>query len=203
MPASERERMERHLRLSVDRMPARDALYTLSPSNDSTIAIEVFKTGMMRRKKHILFFETFNGTLHYAADEPQASSVDILVDARSVLCRDTWLSKKKQEQVTAYARHQALEADQYPDIRFSSTRIATKELRGFVAEGELKIRGVGRMMKVNVVLSPMKRDRFQVDGDATVCLSDFGIKPPSRLFGLAGTNDQALVRFLLWATPAP
>ncbi|MBV9441749.1 MAG: YceI family protein [Acidobacteriaceae bacterium] len=184
-------------------MTAADALYTLSPSNDSTLAIEVFKTGWLRRKKHILFFERFNGTLHYSADEPQRSSIEMLIDARSVLCRDAWLRRKQQEQVTQYARHEALEADRYPDIRFSSARIGAKELRGFVVEGELKIRGISRIVKVNVVLSPLKRDRFQVDGDVTLCLSDFGIKPPSRLLGLIGTKDQALVRLLLWATPAP
>lgn len=179
-----------------------EVLYTISPSNDSTLAIEVFKTGLLRKKKHILFFEKFNGTLRYSPDQPERSAVEIMVDARSVLCRDKWLKSKKQQHVTQYARHEALAADEYPDIRFSSSRISRKPLRGFIVEGELKIRGIGRIIKVNVVLNPMKHDRFQVDGDTTVCLSDFGIKPRSSMFGLAGTNNQALVRLLLWATPA-
>ncbi len=91
----------------------------------------------------------------------------------------------------------------HPEIRFASTRISPKALRGFVVEGVLKIRGVGRTVKVNVVLNPMKHDRFQVDGDASLLLSDFGIQPPSSLLGLIGTKDEALVRLLLWATASP
>jgi len=47
-------------------MPLREALYTILPSNDSTLAIELFKSGLMRRKKHTLFFENFSGELSYA-----------------------------------------------------------------------------------------------------------------------------------------
>lgn len=194
--------MERQLRLPVSYMSAAEVLYTISPSNDSTLAIELSKTGLMRRKKHILFFENFSGSLRYAPHHPESSRIEILIDARSVVCRDRWLKDKRQQRVTAYARDEGLEADRHPDIRFSSTRIGLKKLRGFVVEGELRIRGISRIVKVNVVLSPRKQDRFQVDGDTSICLSDFGIKPPSAMFGLIGTKDEGLVRLLLWATPA-
>lgn len=183
-------------------MPFREALYTILPSSDSTLAIEIFKTRLMRGKKHILFFENFKGELCYCPDRPEASRVDLMIDAASVVCRDKWLKKRKQELVTKYARNERLSADHHPEIRFASSRIAPKPLRGFVVEGVLTVRGVGRSVKVNIVLSPMKYDRFQIDGDATVRLSDFGVKPPSSMLGLIGTKDEALVRLLLWATPA-
>ena len=182
-------------------MPAAEVLYTISPSNDSTLAIELFKTGLMRHKKHILFFENFSGNLRYTPQHPESSRVDVRIDARSIMCRDSWLKSKAQQRVTNYARHEALSADRHPEIRFASTRICSKPLRGFVVEGELKIRGVGRIVKVNVVLTPGKEDRFQVDGDTTIHLSDFGIERPSALLGLIGTKDEALIRLLLWATP--
>jgi polyisoprenoid-binding protein YceI len=182
-------------------MPGSEILHTIAPSNDSTIALEVFKTGLLRRRKHILFFEKFDGELHYSPVCPEASRVAIHVDTHSLVCRDRWLKPKKQEAVGRYARDQALEADRHPEIRFSSTRIASKLLRGFVVEGVLNIRNITRVVKVNIVLTPMKNDRFQIDGDATLCLSDFGVKPPAGFWGLAGTKDEALVRLLLWATP--
>ena len=183
-------------------MPAAEALFTISPSSDSTIAIEVLKTGLMRHKKHILFFENFSGTLRYVPASPQSSQVDLCVDADAVVCRDQWLRAGKQRLVTKYAREHGLAAQQYPEIRFSSTRICSKPLRGFVTEGELKIRGTSRIVKVNVVFSPKNQNRFQVDGDATIRLSDFGIERPTSLFGLIGTKDEALIRLLLWAIPA-
>jgi len=182
-------------------MSAAEVLYTISPSNDSTLAIEVFKTGLMRRKKHILFFENFLGHLRYTPYHPESSRVDLTVDSRSLVCRDSWLKSKKQQHVTRYARDEALSANHHPEIRFSSTRICSKPLRGFVVEGELKIRGVGRIVKVNLVLSPRSQDRFQLDGDTTIRLSDFGIARPASLLGLIRTKDEALIRLLLWAAP--
>lgn len=183
-------------------MPDREALYTISPSSDSTLAIEIWKTGLQRKKKHVLFFEQFSGTLHYSQDEPEKSTVAILIGARSVVCRDNWLKEKKQRQVTNYARQEGLAADRHPDIRFSSRQIRPKALRGFVVEGDLNLRGISRVVQVNVVLNPRKHDTIQIDGDATIRLSDFGMNLPSSLFGLIGTKDEALIRILLWATPA-
>jgi len=180
-------------------MSAWQTVFTISPSNDSTIALEIFKTGLMRRKRHILFFDNFAGELSYVHDHPESSRLQISIDALSVTCRDQWLNQKQQRMVTAYARDHALAVDRYPEIRFASTRISAKPLRGFVVEGVLNLRGTGRNVRVNVVLNPMKRGRFQIDGDATLRLTDFGITPPSMWFGLAGTKDEALLRLLLWA----
>lgn len=183
-------------------MPLREVLYTILPSNDSTLAIELFKSGLMRRKKHTLFFENFSGELSYVPDRPEASRMNLTIDVRSVTCRDKWLSQKKQLLVTRYARNEALSADRHPEIRFASTRISPKPLRGFVVEGVLKVCEIGRTLKANIVLNPMKNDRFQIDGDASFCLSDFGIKLPSSMLGLIGTKDEGLVHLLLWASPA-
>lgn len=180
-------------------MSAWQTVYTISPSADSTLALEVSKTGLMRRRKHMLFFENFAGELSYVPEHPESSRLDLSIDAPSVVCRDQWLKPKQQQMVTSYARNEALAAGRHPEIRFTSTRISAKALRGFVVEGVLNLRGIGRNVRVNVVLSPLKRGRFQIDGDATLLLSDFGIAPPSMLFGLIGTQDDTLLRLLLWA----
>jgi len=180
-------------------MSAWQTVYTISPSNDSTLALEIFKTGLMRGKKHMLFFENFAGELSYVREHPESSRLDISIDALSVTCRDQWLKPKQQQMVTKFAL-EALAADRYPEIRFASTRILAKPLRGYVVEGVLTLRGTGRNVRVNVVLNLMKRGRFQIDGDATLRLSDFSITPPSMLLGLIGTKDEALLRLLLWAT---
>ena len=175
-------------------------IYTISPSIDSTIALEIEKTGLLRGKKHQLLFEKFQGELCYVPGYPESSRLDMIIDAASVVCRDKWLKPKQQAQVTSYARREALDAVRHPEIRFASNRISAKPLRGFVVDGVLTLRGVGRNVRVNVVLNPMKNNRFQVDGDGTVRLSDFGIKPPSSLLGLIGSKDDSLLRLLLWAT---
>jgi polyisoprenoid-binding protein YceI len=181
-------------------MPDWRTIYTIAPSVDSTVALEIEKTGWMRGKKHLLFFEDFRGELCYVPESPEASRLEMKIEANSVVCRDRWLSARLQAQVTSFARRDALDAERHPEIRFASTRVSAKPLRGFVIAGVLTLRGIGRNVRVNVVIGPMKKGRFQVDGDAALKLTDFGIKPPSHLLGLAGTKDEALLRLLLWAT---
>ncbi|MBV9767751.1 MAG: YceI family protein [Acidobacteriaceae bacterium] len=183
-------------------MPLGEVLYTILPSPDSTLAIELLNRRFFKQNKHILSFENFRGELSYVADRPEASKVNLMIEAASVTCRDKSLNKKKQALLTRYAKEEGLSVAHHPEIRFASTRISPKPLRGFVVEGVLTVRGIGRVVKLNIVLNPMKYDRFQIDGDTSVRLSDFGAKPPSSLFGLIATKDEALVRLLLWATPA-
>jgi len=177
-----------------------DILQTISASNDSTVAVEVFKTGLLRKRRNILFFERFSGELCYSPERPESSHVALSIDAKSVVCRDKWLKPKKQRRIADYARNIALAADKHPEIRFSSTRMAAKPLRGFVAECELSLRGVTRPAAVNVVFSPMSHGRLQIDADTQIRLTDFGIELPTSLFGLIGTKNEAMVHLLLWAT---
>ncbi len=181
-------------------MPDWQTIYTISPSIDSTLALEVFKTGLKRGKKHMLFFENFRGELSYINERPESSRLDLMVDANSVLCRDAWLRPKQRKAVMSFAKTKALDVAHHPEIRFASSRVSAKPLRGFVVEGVLAIRGITRNIRANIVLTAMSRGRFQIDGDAPFRLSDFGIHPPSSLFGLVGTQDEALLRLLLWAT---
>ncbi len=172
--------------------------YTISASDDSTIAVEVFKTRMMRKRKHLLFFQNFSGKFLHSCDQPEASRLSLTIDAKSVVCRDQWLKARQQRRVTEYARNLALAADRHPEIQFSSSRVATKPLRGFTVEGVLNVCGVTRVLRLNLVLSPRSNARLQLDADASIRLTDFGIEPPSSRFGLVGTRDEALIHLLLW-----
>lgn len=183
-------------------MPASEILYTVSPSNDSAVSIEVIKTGLLSRRKHLFCFESFEGQLYYLPDRREPSRISLCLHTGSLICRDRSLRPKKQEAVGRYAREKLLAASHYPEIRFSSRDISAKPLRGFAVEGALDVCDVTRSAKVNLVFNATRSDRLQIDGDAILRFSDFGRKAPSALLGLIGTKDEVLVRLLLWATPA-
>lgn len=176
--------------------------YTISPSEDSTVAVEIFKTGLMRKRRYHLFFEDFAGEFFFPTEAPESARLDLTVDANSVICRDGWLKARKQRQITEFARDQALAAGQHPEIQFSSNRIAPKPLRGFVVEGVLKVCGITRVVRANMIVSPRTDGRLQLDADSSIRLTDFGIKPPYSHLGLAGTRDEAVLHLLLWARSA-
>jgi polyisoprenoid-binding protein YceI len=182
-------------------MPDRANFYTISPSADSTLALELSKTGLSRRQTHLLFFEKFSGEMCFAEDALAAFKLTLVIDADSLVCRDAGLSEKKRAAITQFARHSALATNAHPEIRFTSHSIRAKPLRGFVVEGALQIRGTARTVEVSLVLSPRHKDSLQLDGDATLRLSHFALPRPSALFGLLGTKDEAAIRILLWAIP--
>jgi polyisoprenoid-binding protein YceI len=182
-------------------MPNLATSYTITPSHDSTLAIEVYKTGLRRSKKHILFFEKFNGEMRFAENDPGAFEITLTIDAKSAVCRDAWLNERKRRAVAEFASKDALAADTHAEIRFTSNSLRAKAMRGFVVEGVLQIRDTAHVLRVSAVLGPMRKDCLQIDGDATLRLSDFGLPRPSALFGLIGTKDEAALRLLLWATP--
>jgi polyisoprenoid-binding protein YceI len=181
-------------------MLTEQTFYTILPSNDSTLAVEVYKTGLMKRKKHLLFFEQFRGELRYVPEHPETSQVKMTIDVASLVCRDKWLKAKRQEEVSRYTRKEVLAADQYPHIAFASNRVTTKRIRGFAVEGVLSIRNMTRAVNLNLVVNQTKPETLQIDGDAVFRMSEFGIRQPSSLFGLVGTKDEVLIRLLLWAT---
>jgi polyisoprenoid-binding protein YceI len=162
------------------------------------IAVEIWKTAFTKKRKHVIVFDEFQGELRVASEQARVSAFGLTVNAGSAICWDKWLSARRRKRVTSYAREVALAAQQYPNLQFASARVSTKQLRGCAIEGQLKVRDVSRMVKVNAVLNQVK-DGFQIDGDSTLRLSQFGINPPRRFFGLVRVQDEVLVRILLWA----
>jgi len=190
----------KRLNLDSDIMPEFPTVYTISPSTESTVAVEVLLTGLLgRKKKHTLSFENFNGQIRFAANDPAASHLLLTVDARSLVCRDAGFTEKQRRTIAEFAREQALEAERYPEIRYTSTCIRAKPLRGFVVAGILQIRGTTREVRINMAWSPKRNNQFQLDGDGAVRLSDFDLPRPSQKCGLIKTADEAMIHLLLWA----
>lgn len=179
-------------------MPEFANAYTISPSEDSTVAVEVLRSGLLGgKKRHLLFFPNFSGEMYCAGNDFVDSRIVLTVDASTVICRDAWMSEKKRQ---AIAHDVTVIVS--PTIGFTSTSVRAKALRGFVITGVLQIRGTSRELKINMSISPARTNGFQLDGDATFKLTDFHLPRPSKLFGLIGTKDEVVLHTRLWAVPA-
>ncbi len=178
-------------------MPARYSVYTISPSPDSTLAVEIRETGLLKRK-HIFIFERYNGTLAYDPEQPLETKLKLEVEADSLVCRDSQAGPKKRKRLTRFALHEALGAQSHPTLRFESQRFTAKPLRGFIFEGALNFRGIDRSIKANIGFGVEKKGRLQIDADASVRLDDFELRRPSSLFGLIRTEDEVILHALFW-----
>lgn len=172
--------------------------YAIRPTSESSFAVEVFKTGLLRRKKHIFFFGRYDGKLEYDFEHPERSNAEIRVDATSAVCRDEWISAEKRKDVLRVAKQEMLASNEHPHIVFSSREIRRKAQHRFEVDGTLTIRGIAKPVTLNVASVPVGKERFELDITARIKMTDYGLKPPSSMLGLIGTKDEMRVRCLLF-----
>ncbi len=181
-------------------MPEATTQYSIRPSPESTFTLEVFKTGLMAGKKHLLFFEQYEGEIDYNTQRVEDSKVRFTVQAGSVTCKDTWVKREDRKKIVDFAINEMMAASQYPQLTFVSTRIVTKSKGMYEIQGDLTVRGISKPIVFQAAVKPVSDGlRLEIDGDARISHKDYGLKPVSKFGGIIGTKDQMLVRFLVWA----
>jgi len=174
-------------------------VYTIRPAAESTLTLEVFKTGVLTGKKHLFFFEEYTGEIAYDPEHVENCSVRFEVAARSIACRDTWVSAEDRKKILEAALNDMLAASEHPQLSIVSSRIVTKSKGQYEVEGDLTIRGIARPVTIQAAVKEVGGTRLEIDGDARISHKDYGLKPLSRFGGIVGTKDEMLVRFLVWA----
>lgn len=159
----------------------------------------VYKTGLYRGKVHTFLFPEFSGELTYDAEHPEASRIALTIRTGSFELTDDWLSEGDREDVIAEARDKVLEVARYPEMRFASSSIQSQSGDRYQVQGELKIRDRAEPVTVEVMLAPGANGVLQFTGTSVVKLTDYGIKPPSKFFGIVGTKDEMDFAFRLTA----
>jgi polyisoprenoid-binding protein YceI len=91
-------------------------------------------------------FEKFNGMVDFNQQDPAASKVEVTIEANSLNTRDA--------QRDAHLRSpDFLDADQFPALTFSSTRIEILDESHGRIHGDLAIRGVSRPVVLDTILN--------------------------------------------------
>ncbi len=180
-------------------MHARHTVYTISPSPDATLALEITQTGLAKTKL-LLVWERFTGELFYDAQDPLASELNIEIEAASLVCRHRVESSKRPPASTQAAVNKALNAVHDPHLQIRLRPFTAKPLRGFIAQGNIVFRGRERVVKFNVGFGVEKNGRLQIDANAALRLSEFDVACPTSLLGLVKTQDEAVLHALLWGS---
>jgi polyisoprenoid-binding protein YceI len=172
--------------------------YLVRPTSESSVAVQIFKSGLLTRRKHVLFFQQYRGELDYDCEKPEDSRIKLVFIASQVVCRDEWLTHEKRQSFLDSVRKEMLATDHHEEITFSSARIKRISPTRFELEGTLTLRGIVSPVVFELVAIQHGKDRLEIDGTARFKMSDYGIDRPSAFFGLIGTKDEVVLRFLLW-----
>ncbi len=175
--------------------------FVLKPSETARMELTVEKTGLLSGKKHLFVFEQWSGTLQITPGKPEEAVVNLSIQANSIRCHDTWVSAKDLRKIEETALKDMLAADRFLQITFRSDLVRKSEGGDHQVRGLLAIRGLAKPVSVSVTMKPDAGESIRFDGNASVRLSDYGLKPPSAILGAIGTKNEMVLRFTVLATP--
>lgn len=176
------------------------ASYEVRPAADTSFALSVEKTGLMRGKKHLFLFEKYEGALQFDAQRPTESKIQLTIDSRSAICKDDWVSAKELLSIQQAALDDMLAASRYPSMTFTSETIKALGGDRYEAQGILTIRDLSKPVGVTVQLNAANPTLLRLIGSATIKLTDYKLKPPSAILGAIGTKDEMILNFTISAS---
>lgn len=186
------------LAMSAQYMLAAD--YRLAPAKGIYLRLTVEKTGLLRGKKHVFEFSRYRGAVAYDPTSPLTTDVRFTIESASIRCLDNWVSEKDRVKIQHVAEHDMLAVDIFPDLGFRSTRITAVAANRFLVHGLLTIRNVAKPVDVDVSLRTDEGNTVWADGQASVKLTDYGLKPPTAALGTIGTKDEMTLMFRMKLT---
>ena len=155
--------------VSTDYASAPAGTYVLDPAHTS-VTLKVFHLGL---SAYTLRMDAVRGSYSFDPAHPEASKLQVEIDAKSVDTGDAAFNSQISDQV--------LEASKYPLIRFVSTAVKPgPEGRGQVV-GDLTLHGQTHPVTLDVVFNgfgagPDHAVRMGFSADTTVRRSDFGAR---------------------------
>jgi len=96
--------------------------------------------------------------------------------------------------------YKALKSDQFPTITFSLTQpvvpiTSNADPYSVVAKGNLTIAGVTRPVTIPIEISTDRNKKITIVGAQQVRMTDYGVDPPTALFGVLKTGDDITISF--------
>jgi polyisoprenoid-binding protein YceI len=123
------------------------------------------------------------------------------VEQRSIrICMKVLSIKSDMGRVMDNKTYEALKAATYPEIQFTvSAPIQLVQVRdgqtAFQVKGELELAGMSKPMTMLVTTFETRQGNLSFEGSQRINMSDFGVKPPSALFGTMRAAPDITIHF--------
>ena len=196
--------------IGVGASPGLSASFKVDPAQ-SSLVLQLFKDGVAARlgHDHVVHASVFSGTVAYDPRNPEASSIQVAVEVRSLIADDPDTRRKfglagepsasdRAEIDKAMKGDGQLAAARFPSMTFTSTAIATQPDGRFLVTGRLTIRAVTNELTFPAQMSV---EGTQLRGRAQLKFkqSSFGYPPYSALLGAIKNKDEVILHIDLVA----
>jgi polyisoprenoid-binding protein YceI len=173
--------------------------------NASSAAAHVGKTGIgsFAGHEHTVVAQSIQGEVILDPDDLSRSSVDLIVNARSLTVSEEGEPEGDAPKVQQVTRGPSvLDVARHGTIHFRSTEVTGRRIApssyDLTLLGELTLHGVTKAFKVPVRLEA-KGDTLSASGKMVVKQTDFGIEPTSAAGGLVRVEDEVVLTFRIGA----
>jgi len=171
-------------------MPA--ALRGQATAPESTITIHVGKSGLFSGFGHT---HTVIAPVDRAEIDPARMTATITVLTRQMKVADKDVSEKDRTQIQAdMLGPKVLDAEKFPQIRFTSSRIEQTSPQHYRVSGILELHGVRKELSFAVAGGPQ-----HYTGTTKLKQTDFGIQPFSAGGGMVKVKDQLELAFDIYS----
>jgi len=174
-------------------------------STRSTMEIDVYREGLFKAfgHDHLVAAKEFSGRVILNPDNLDTSSVTFRVATKSLTAVDPQESGKDRNAVQATMQGKdVLDAEQYPEVTFSSTSVNKPERKSekwnLMLDGKLKLHGVEKPIHLPLTLSFTDNELTAV-GEIFLLQTDYGITPVKVAGGTVKVKDRIRIRFQIHA----
>ena len=91
--------------------------------------------------------------------------------------------------------YESLKAEAYPEITFSLLNASITNDSTHKLTGTLKIAGTEKIVDLDIVVRKKAGGVISASGTKKILMTDFGIKPPTFMFGALKTGNEVVVEF--------
>jgi len=161
----------------------------------SSITIKVFKSGLFSGLAHD---HVVVAPITRAEVDAQRLSAEITVVTKDMKVMDKEVSDKDRAEIqNTMLGPKVLDAPQFPEIHFKSSRIEQASPQHYRVTGTLELHGAKREVALDVI-----GDGEHYHGATKLKQSEFGIKPISLFGGSVKVKDELELEFDVYASPA-
>ncbi len=177
------------------------AIYRLEPSSrlwlEGTATIGDFTCSTARMEGMAVLQEIHVEKNDSLRSVPVHNEVRVSMCVRSFDCGNHAMNEDMYE---------AMKSDSFPTIEFelidatlASDTGSADSVRDINTIGKLTIAGITKTVPMSIAIRQSSPERFIITGSKALSMTDFGITPPTALWGIIKTNDRLTVNFQLTA----
>jgi polyisoprenoid-binding protein YceI len=174
--------------------------YSLNAAR-SRFTVQAFATGLLASFGHspIFLIRDFAGQLHFSSDRPGECAFNMTVQTASLEVTGN-LKETDRADIQRVTMEEVLEIKKFPEIAYRSTQMSpTKITEGWYRlqiGGLLRLHGMIRHVPIDSQLR-IAEQTMQLNGEFTIKLTEYNIKPVSGAAGLLKVKDELKFQFNL------